>query len=232
MTYRPSWVVISPATLTAVRKVARGASFVEGATGMVAAYEPEPGRQGREADVARALSRSVVGLHYAITLASVADDPDHGIDDIVAYEGGHAAGRAKASPADFAAHFGLAVPGLERSRRKLGPEDLALTPMPPKARRGEAKLLGFTVAQWKHTFLTMSNGEISYLVDVAPRSSYKPVLELLASKDASERLVAARLLYFAEPDAEWRARLKAAQATEKDEKARDALRRTMERWRK
>jgi hypothetical protein len=231
MKHRPSWVVMSPATLAEVRKLARGASFVEGTKDMVAAYDPEPGAHRRAGDVAQALSRSVAGLHYAATLAPVADDPDHGIDEIIAYEGGHATGSLRVGPADLAAHLGLAVPGLERSRRKLGPADLALTPMPPKARRGEAKLLGFTVAQWKHSFQTVPSWELSYLVDGARRSSYEPVLDLLASKDASERLVAARLLYFADADAAWCDRLEAALAAEKDEGVRGALRATLENWR-
>jgi hypothetical protein len=223
--HRPSWIVIGPKA--DLRR--HGVAHVREKDGIVAAYEPEPGAQfSREHELAAALSAEHPGRYYALTLATVADDPDHGIDEAVAYEDGVAIGKPKARPVLLVKHFGLDVPGLEPIAGKLAAADLALTPMAPKPRRGERKYLGFTLAQWEHTFATQRLSDISYLVDGATRASYAPLIPLL---DSAHREIAVRLLYFADADPEWVAKLEALRK-KADPRLRSALDATLKNWRR
>src|SRR5689334_3297461 len=72
LSYRPSWIVISPAGTGELRRVCAGYSSVRFVSGddVVAAYQPEPGAQGPEHEIARSLASGNEGRHYALTLAN------------------------------------------------------------------------------------------------------------------------------------------------------------------
>jgi hypothetical protein len=247
--YRPSWIVLSPVSLDVARAAAEAVWFgheagddpddslwdlwrlVDGHRGYVAVYTPEPGaqRSGHEAEIATRLSRDHTGPHYVLTLAPYAADPDHGVDDIDVYEHGIATGRLGVFPAGrVATHFGCAIPHLDRlDLEPLGPHDLQPFARPPVRRPDERTLLGDTIAGWAYA---LAHDSFGLELGLEPKD-FAPAVDALGDADPEVRRIAARLLYYGRPYADWLERLEAARRTEHDSLVKTALDDAIEYWR-
>lgn len=222
---RPSWIVLSPAPKRDVVNACRGVDGIRFAVGsrMIAAFNPFPGEQcGGEGEIARELSRHCPGRHYALTLANVADDPDHGGDSGEAYEGGAHIGSLKVAPGALLRYYQVEIPNVEMFESS---DDVhALFAPPPKDAPDAPCVLGRSVASWRHLFERFSRSDLSLIFCEWSEEEFAAAAPLLEADDAEIRLLAARILSFATAGASTLAPVRAALEKETDARVRDALR--------
>jgi hypothetical protein len=243
--YRPSSIVLSTVALSVARAAAEtiygertndpadtpwdhwGATA--GNKGYVAIYNREPGdpRSG-EQELAAKLSREHPGIHYVLTLAPYAADPDHGVDDIDVYEGGVGTGRLAVCPAGrLATHFGCEIPNLDpMDNDSIRESELVPFPRRPERRAGDRTLLGNTIERWAYFF---AHDSLGAELGLRP-PDFGPAVDALGDADVNVRYVAARLLYYGRPYSNWLERMTEARRNEGDARVRRALDDAIEYW--
>jgi hypothetical protein len=239
MTYRPSWIVLTPGTLRAIAPIAKTVTQiwpafhrVRGRRGYTAIAELEPGAQSTyEHELATALSKNIAGRHYVLDLAPYAFDPDHGTDAITVYEDGKARGRVAIVPAGrLATHYGCAVPNLDAADAEpVDPAELELI-APRKTRKGDPELFGIPLAHLADAIEEDDYGTSLMLAEATPKQFAAAVAALDHANATARRVAAIGLAECSVPTAEWIAAATCQREREADPQVRSALDDLVEAW--
>jgi hypothetical protein len=191
---RPNWVVLAPKRKTLKEDVLRVYGdypepcpweIRQGKANHAAIIEYRPGHHDTEEDpLAKVLSRGAKKSAYVLLLH---DDAPR----VKVFSKGKHVGDVAEWPDEVARQLGCTFP-----QRMPGRGKVDLTPRKePKARLGEFKVIGCTIAQWKH--LMRYAADWSALLDAASESDAREALDALDAldhKDADVRAVACELV--------------------------------------